>query len=705
MKTVPAELRSHLDGAVTALCTCWEIERRDGLVLRFTDADHDVTVDGQPYKAIGAYSRTAIESMTTLAVDTLEVTGIAADLSLPVEELRAGLFDNAVVRVFMTSWSDSVPGKVKLRKGYFGEVQVLPNGTFTVELRGVMQKLAHNFIDMFSATCRHDLGDAGCTIDISHPVVTGGAHVPLNIYDPDFEIVGATGLSTSPAWFDPTFSEDTLFTTAPTMNGTYAARGGATGYLVQDVDISGMGSDFLSRVDAEEVTLTMAGWRRDAGGTARIRYEFMDHLRRTLRRPWYVRLNRYSMALPSITVAGDFTFETHVRVDAFRSGENIIFDGDGGGYSATLQLTSSSLMFDMENNVPYWDVDRQHEEIHINASLPDSIVQGRWYHVAVIRSGRTVMVYLDGQEMGRQTATVDLPALNITYVNGKFSGTYGIMNADYAEIRLWDRALARAEMNSGREWDLPTDTDNLVLYYPFDDGSLADRSIAARGTLSMQTIFPFSASWSVENIDSPINTHFRGGVDYSNGTGFEDVGDAWVLRQIADMPLPPHTRIIRITFDAASGSPNPAGSLLDSLYGYFKDPSNMVSLPNFSAGPNQWSRAGMVTSQGTTRVFTAEIDEPRAETGWFDGGLVTFYTGKNRGASMEVKSWNADTRQIELFLSLPYPIETGDLFTVYPGCDKSRICCAAMFNNVPNFFGTPDVPGEDELYRYPDVKE
>lgn len=113
----------------------------------------------------------------------------------------------------------------------------------------------------------------------------------------------------------------------------------------------------------------------------------------------------------------------------------------------------------------------------------------------------------------------------------------------------------------------------------------------------------------------------------------------------------------------------------------------------------------MVTSQGTTRVFTAEIDEPRAETGWFDGGLVTFYTGKNRGASMEVKSWNGDTRQIELFLSLPYPIETGDLFTVYPGCDKSRICCAAMFNNVPNFFGTPDVPGEDELYRYPDVKE
>jgi hypothetical protein len=59
---------------------------------------------------------------------------------------------------------------------------------------------------------------------------------------------------------------------------------------------------------------------------------------------------------------------------------------------------------------------------------------------------------------------------------------------------------------------------------------------------------------------------------------------------------------------------------------------------------------------------------------------------------------------LELFLSLPFPIEAGDLFTLYPGCDKSRITCAAVFDNVTKMLGAPDVPGQDALFSYPDVK-
>jgi hypothetical protein len=59
---------------------------------------------------------------------------------------------------------------------------------------------------------------------------------------------------------------------------------------------------------------------------------------------------------------------------------------------------------------------------------------------------------------------------------------------------------------------------------------------------------------------------------------------------------------------------------------------------------------------------------------------------------------------LELFLSLPFPIEAGDLFTLYPGCDKSRITCAAIFDNVTKMLGAPDVPGQDALFSYPDVK-
>lgn len=69
---------------------------------------------------------------------------------------------------------------------------------------------------------------------------------------------------------------------------------------------------------------------------------------------------------------------------------------------------------------------------------------------------------------------------------------------------------------------------------------------------------------------------------------------------------------------------------------------------------------------------------------------------------MEVKGWKQAEGEIELYLSLPYEITPGDLFTIYPGCDKSRVCCAVLFDNTINMFATPDVPGEDELFRYPD---
>jgi hypothetical protein len=59
---------------------------------------------------------------------------------------------------------------------------------------------------------------------------------------------------------------------------------------------------------------------------------------------------------------------------------------------------------------------------------------------------------------------------------------------------------------------------------------------------------------------------------------------------------------------------------------------------------------------------------------------------------------------LELFLSLPFPVEAGDLFTLSPGCDKARVTCAAIFDNVTKMLAAPDVPGQDALFSYPDVK-
>ena len=114
----------------------------------------------------------------------------------------------------------------------------------------------------------------------------------------------------------------------------------------------------------------------------------------------------------------------------------------------------------------------------------------------------------------------------------------------------------------------------------------------------------------------------------------------------------------------------------------------------------------MVTSATNLRQFTvAGIDDTRAVNAWYNGGLVTFESGLNKGLSMEVKTWDADTGAIELFLSMPFSISAGDIINVYPGCDKTRVSCAFIFDNIQNMRAVPDTPGQDILYRYPDAKE
>lgn len=697
MKNVETSLKDHLSKEVTALCTCWQIERKDGVILRFTDADEDVIVDGDTFLSVGAYSRTAIESTETLSVDNLEVTGMATNLVLPVEELRAGLYDNATVKVFMTSWMPSYTGKVKLRRGFFGEVQVLPNGTFTVELRGLLQRLAHTYTEVLSATCRHDLGDTECKVELGDPFVTEGAHIPIPLQDADFEEAGSTSNGLSLTWYNPTAANDSLFTVSPTYSGTYAARGGATGgYLVQDVDLTQMGPDFLRNIDSGQVTLSMFGYRRDNGGSGRLAYQFLDYQERELRTPRYMNSASNRIIVPSISLAGDFTFETWIRFKSdFTTG--VIFDWrdtnvniqrtlsvTGDAYSRVFTLSfqnNESGVGDSEVLITSSEVERDKEV---------------WHHIAVVRSGLTVILYWDGKEIGRGSSATSGGSMVFEYLGGNYINN-DRFNADWDDIRIWNVARTREQINAFRYQDMPDLTTGLVRYYPFDDGTYGDAGSAGSGVLTFG-----GTGQSILLHDTPVSVSYRGTAS-GGGTGYENVGNAWTLRGTEDLPVPAHTRIVRIIFQHLFGSPNPAQTLLDSIYGYFKDPLNTVLMPDFEDTSTMWRRAGMVVSSGSARVFKAIINEPRAVAGWFDGGLVTFFSGANKGSSMEVKSYDATTNTIELFLSLPSNIKTGDLFTIYPGCDKSRICCSVFFDNIENFFGTPDVPGEDELFRYPDA--
>lgn len=171
MKSVSAAFAAHLAGPVTTLATCWRITRADGREFFFTDHDRDLPFEGDLYRASSGYSRTAIANDASLGVDNLDVEGVFDHAAISEEELRAGLFDQAEVRIFLVNWADPAMGRLAMRRGWFGEVVLSEQGVFRTELRGLTQALAQRIGELYSPECRADLGDHRCRVPVEPPLI------------------------------------------------------------------------------------------------------------------------------------------------------------------------------------------------------------------------------------------------------------------------------------------------------------------------------------------------------------------------------------------------------------------------------------------------------------------------------------------------------------------------------------------------------
>ncbi|MZR30895.1 DUF2163 domain-containing protein [Sneathiella litorea] len=165
MKSLSAALNSHIAGEVTTLATCWALTRQDGTEMFFTDFDEDLVIDGDTYLAASGYSRSAIANSSSFSVDNLDIIGNLTSDVIREEDLFAGLYDFAEVRIFMVNWQDLSQGTIPLRRGWIGEVSA-QDGAFTAELRGLAQALLYEVGEVYSPLCGADLGDSRCGVDV-----------------------------------------------------------------------------------------------------------------------------------------------------------------------------------------------------------------------------------------------------------------------------------------------------------------------------------------------------------------------------------------------------------------------------------------------------------------------------------------------------------------------------------------------------------
>ena len=181
MKTISNDLRTHLDGTVTSLCSAWRMTRTDGTEFYFTDHDQDITFDdgdgSATYVSSTGYNRSAVANNVGLSVDNMDVEGVFDNDQIKEDELRAGLFDYAEIKVYVLNWADLTQGTLKMRRGRLGEVVITPQGIFRAELRGLTQLLSQKIVQPYQAECRVDLGSSACTIQIRPAVLERNAVV------------------------------------------------------------------------------------------------------------------------------------------------------------------------------------------------------------------------------------------------------------------------------------------------------------------------------------------------------------------------------------------------------------------------------------------------------------------------------------------------------------------------------------------------
>src|SRR6185312_6415109 len=69
---------------------------------------------------------------------------------------------------------------------------------------------------------------------------------------------------------------------------------------------------------------------------------------------------------------------------------------------------------------------------------------------------------------------------------------------------------------------------------------------------------------------------------------------------------------------------------------------------------------------------------------YYEQGFITFTSGQNQGLSGTIVK-QLSTTQLQMSGPFLLPVQTGDAFTVYPGCDKTLATCTVKFNNAIHF--------------------
>lgn len=198
MRAYSTAYKSHLAERTQTQAQLCKITRTDGTVIRSTNHDEDIIVDGNTYKSTNGYQATALSSSASLDSDTLEMAGGYKVTGISRNDLDAGLYDHAQIEIYSCNYES--PTEELEIKGWLGKVTLKDNG-YEADFISLSAKLKQNILKIYTPGCNADLGDSRCGVNLDNYRETGTVTAVTSNSSFTANVTNANGHTIVANWF------------------------------------------------------------------------------------------------------------------------------------------------------------------------------------------------------------------------------------------------------------------------------------------------------------------------------------------------------------------------------------------------------------------------------------------------------------------------------------------------------------------------
>lgn len=162
---------------------CLRIVPLSGSTVYLTDHPRDLVMNGHTYATDSGYQFSGHASEASMSPGVMDLEGIAGIAGISRGELVSGVFDNARVYCFATTWVNPTEDEEPIGLALMGKT-TLKDGRYTAELMMIVDALNQNVGATYTASCPKAFGGqeyAGCGVALGPLTVTGTlTHVTSN---------------------------------------------------------------------------------------------------------------------------------------------------------------------------------------------------------------------------------------------------------------------------------------------------------------------------------------------------------------------------------------------------------------------------------------------------------------------------------------------------------------------------------------------